>query len=126
VWLHADAAYAGSAMLCPELRWVFEGVERADPLVVNAHKWMFTPMDRSLPWTSRPDDFRAAFGLTPEYLRTADSEQALSLSEIRTRPGPPLPPAEALGGAALPRAQGPAGADPPGDPAGPAIRALAA
>lgn len=81
VWLHVDAAYAGSAMVCPELRWAFEGVERADSLVVNAHKWMFTPMDCSMLWTSRPDDLRAAFSLTPEYLRTPDSEDALSLSE---------------------------------------------
>jgi aromatic-L-amino-acid decarboxylase len=80
-WLHVDAAYAGSAMVCPELRWAFEGVERADSLVVNAHKWMFTPMDCSLLWTSRPDDFRAAFSLIPEYLRTPDAEDALSLSE---------------------------------------------
>lgn len=81
VWLHVDAAYAGSAMVCPEMRWAFEGVERADSLVVNAHKWMFTPMDCSLLWTSRPDDFRAAFSLIPEYLRTPDAEDALSLSE---------------------------------------------
>jgi aromatic-L-amino-acid decarboxylase len=80
-WLHVDAAYAGSAMVCPELRWAFEGVERADSLVVNAHKWMFTPMDCSLLWTRRPDDFRAAFSLIPEYLRTPDEEDALSLSE---------------------------------------------
>jgi aromatic-L-amino-acid/L-tryptophan decarboxylase len=80
-WLHVDAAYAGSAMVCPELRWAFNGVERADSLVVNAHKWMFTPMDCSLLWTSRPDDFRAAFSLIPEYLRTPDAEDALSLSE---------------------------------------------
>jgi aromatic-L-amino-acid decarboxylase len=80
-WLHVDAAYAGSAMVCPELRWAFEGVDRADSLVVNAHKWMFTPMDCSLIWTSRPDDFRAAFSLIPEYLRTPDEEDALSLSE---------------------------------------------
>jgi aromatic-L-amino-acid/L-tryptophan decarboxylase len=80
-WLHVDAAYAGSAMVCPELRWAFEGVEHADSLVVNAHKWMFTPMDCSLLWTSRPDDFRAAFSLIPEYLRTPDEEDALSLSE---------------------------------------------
>jgi aromatic-L-amino-acid/L-tryptophan decarboxylase len=80
-WLHVDAAYAGSAMVCPELRWAFGGVERADSLVVNAHKWMFTPMDCSLLWTSRPDDFRAAFSLIPEYLRTPDAEDALSLSE---------------------------------------------
>src|SRR4051794_28120536 len=80
-WLHVDAAYAGSAMVCPELRWAFEGVDRADSLVVNAHKWMFTPMDCSLLWTSRPDEFRAAFSLIPEYLRTPDAEDALSLSE---------------------------------------------
>jgi aromatic-L-amino-acid decarboxylase len=81
VWLHVDAAYAGSAMVCPELRWAFEGVEQADSLVVNAHKWMYTPMDCSLLWTSRPEDFRAAFSLVPEYLRTPDAEDALSLSE---------------------------------------------
>jgi aromatic-L-amino-acid decarboxylase len=81
VWMHVDAAYAGSAMVCPEFRWAFEGVDRADSLVVNAHKWMYTPMDCSLLWTRRPDDFRAAFSLIPEYLRTPDAEDALSLSE---------------------------------------------
>ncbi len=79
-WLHVDAAYAGSAMVCPELRWAFEGVERADSLVVNAHKWLFTPMDCSLLWTSRPDEFRDAFSLVPEFLRTTD-EGAFNLSE---------------------------------------------
>jgi aromatic-L-amino-acid decarboxylase len=79
-WLHVDAAYAGSAMVCPELRWAFDGVERADSLVVNAHKWMFTPMDCSLLWTSRPDEFRDAFSLVPEFLRTTD-EGAFNLSE---------------------------------------------
>jgi aromatic-L-amino-acid decarboxylase len=77
VWLHVDAAYAGSAMVCPELRWAFEGVERADSLVVNPHKWLLTPMDCSLLWTSRPVDFRAAFSLVPEYLRTADAVDSL-------------------------------------------------
>jgi aromatic-L-amino-acid decarboxylase len=80
-WLHVDAAYAGTAMVCPEFRWAFAGVERADSLVVNAHKWMLTPTDCSLLWTSRPEDFRAAFSLIPEYLRTPDAEDALSLSE---------------------------------------------
>src|SRR5262245_2343405 len=79
-WLHVDAAYAGSAMICPELRWAFDGVERADSLVVNAHKWLFTPMDCSLLWTSRPDEFRDAFTLVPEFLRTSD-EDAFNLSE---------------------------------------------
>jgi len=80
-WMHVDAAYAGSAMVCPEHRWAFAGVERADSLVVNAHKWMLTPMDCSLLWTSRPADLRAAFSLVPEFLRTPDAEDALSLSE---------------------------------------------
>ncbi len=80
-WLHVDAAYAGSAMVCPEHRWAFAGVERADSLVVNAHKWMLTPMDCSLLWTRRPERFRDAFSVIPEYLRTPDAEDALSLSE---------------------------------------------
>jgi aromatic-L-amino-acid decarboxylase len=80
-WLHVDAAYAGAAMVCPEYQWAFEGIERADSVVVNAHKWMLTPVDCSLLWTRRPDDFRRAFSLVPEYLRTPDAEDALSLSE---------------------------------------------
>ncbi len=80
-WLHVDAAYAGTAMVCPEFRWAFEGVDRADSLVVNAHKWMLTPMDCSLLWSRRPSDLRAAFSVIPEYLRTPDAEDALSLSE---------------------------------------------
>jgi aromatic-L-amino-acid decarboxylase len=78
VWLHVDAAYAGSAWVCPELRWSQAGVERADSLVVNAHKWLFTPMDCSLLWSSRPDDLRRAFSLVPEYLRTSDEVNSLS------------------------------------------------
>jgi aromatic-L-amino-acid decarboxylase len=80
-WLHVDAAYAGTAMVCPEFRWAFAGVERADSVVVNAHKWMLTPMDCSLLWSRRPEDLRGAFSLVPEYLRTPDAEDALSLSE---------------------------------------------
>jgi aromatic-L-amino-acid decarboxylase len=80
-WLHVDAAYAGAAMVCPEHRWAFEGVPLADSVVVNAHKWMLTPMDCSLLWTRRPQDFRRAFSVVPEFLRTPDAEDALSLSE---------------------------------------------
>jgi aromatic-L-amino-acid/L-tryptophan decarboxylase len=80
-WLHVDAAYAGAAMVCPEHRWAFAGVERADSVVVNAHKWMLTPMDCSLFWSRRPDDLRAAFSVIPEYLRAPGQEDALSLSE---------------------------------------------
>ena len=80
-WLHVDAAYAGSAMVCPEHRWAFDGVDRADSLVVNAHKWMLTPVDCSLLWTRRPDDFRNAFSVVPEFLRTPSEEDSFSLSE---------------------------------------------
>ena len=65
----------------PEFRWAFAGVDRADSLVVNAHKWMLTPVDCSLLWTRRPHDFRPAFSVIPEFLRTPDAEDALSLSE---------------------------------------------
>jgi aromatic-L-amino-acid decarboxylase len=78
VWLHVDAAYAGSAWVCPELRWSQVGVERADSLVVNAHKWLFTPIDCSLLWTRRPEALRSAFSLVPEYLRTSDEAESLS------------------------------------------------
>jgi aromatic-L-amino-acid/L-tryptophan decarboxylase len=60
VWLHVDAAYAGSAMVCPEFRWAWEGIERADSVVVNPHKWLFTPVDCSALWTRRPDELHAA------------------------------------------------------------------
>lgn len=80
-WLHVDAAYAGTAMVCPEFRWAFEGVDRADSVVVNAHKWMLTPIDCSLLWTARREDLRAAFSLVPEYLRTPSVEDAWSLNE---------------------------------------------
>jgi aromatic-L-amino-acid decarboxylase len=80
VWLHVDAAYAGSAMVCPEFRSAWEGIERADSVVVNPHKWLFTPVDCSALWTRRPDDLHAAMTVVPEYLRSGD-EDALNLSE---------------------------------------------
>lgn len=73
VWLHVDAAYAGSAMICPEFRWAFEGAAGADSLVVNPHKWLQTPQGCSALWSRRPEDLRAAFSLIPDYLRTAES-----------------------------------------------------
>jgi aromatic-L-amino-acid decarboxylase len=77
-WLHVDAAYAGPSWLCEEERWSQDGVELADSLVINPHKWLLVPMDCSLLWTARPDEFREAFSLTPEYLRTADDAYALA------------------------------------------------
>ena len=83
-WLHVDAAYAGSSWICEEERWSADGVELADSLVVNPHKWLLVPTDCSLVWTARPDEWREAFTLTPEYLRTSD--EAFSLADY----GPPL------------------------------------
>ena len=65
-------------MVCPELRWAFEGVERADSLVVNAHKWMLVPVDCSLLWSRRPEALRAAFSLVPEYLRTSEDVESIA------------------------------------------------
>jgi aromatic-L-amino-acid decarboxylase len=78
-WLHVDAAYAGSSWICEEERWSQDGVELADSLVVNPHKWLMVPVDCSLLWTARPDDLRSAFSLVPEYLRTP--EDVFSLAE---------------------------------------------
>jgi aromatic-L-amino-acid/L-tryptophan decarboxylase len=85
-WLHVDAAYAGSAWVCPEFRT--EDVAGADSLVVNPHKWLLTGMGCSCLWTSRPEDFRRAFSLVPEYLRAPD--EVLSLSEVSIPLGRPF------------------------------------
>jgi aromatic-L-amino-acid decarboxylase len=74
LWLHVDAAYAGVVAMLPERREPFAGWERADSMVVNPHKWLFTPLDASLLLTRRMPDLRAAFSLVPEYLRTLDRE----------------------------------------------------
>jgi aromatic-L-amino-acid/L-tryptophan decarboxylase len=79
VWLHVDAAYAGSAAVCPELRWCLDGCEHADSVVINPHKWLFTPMDCSALWTPRPEAFHDAFAIVPEYL--ASTEAAVDLKD---------------------------------------------
>lgn len=72
IWLHVDSAYAGVTALLPDRRGPFAGWERADSIVVNPHKWLFTPLDASLLLSRRMDQLRAAFSLVPEYLRTLD------------------------------------------------------
>jgi aromatic-L-amino-acid decarboxylase len=72
LWLHVDAAYAGAAAIVPEMRCLLSGWERADSIVVNPHKWMFTPFDASLLLFRSPETFRDAFSLVPEYLRTPE------------------------------------------------------
>jgi aromatic-L-amino-acid decarboxylase len=78
LWLHIDAAYAGSAAILPERRWILEGAARAHSLVTNPHKWLFTPSDLSAFFTRRPDMLRRAFTLVPEYLRTSHDELAIN------------------------------------------------
>jgi len=79
VWLHVDAAYAGSAAVCPELRFCLDGAELADSLVVNPHKWLFTPMDCSAFWTRRPDVLHETFALVPDYL--AATPEAIDIKD---------------------------------------------
>ena len=74
LWLHVDSAYAGPVALIPERRAPFYGWERADSILINPHKWLFTPLDASLLLTRRMPDLRTAFSLVPEYLRTLDRE----------------------------------------------------
>jgi aromatic-L-amino-acid decarboxylase len=75
IWLHVDAAYGGAMAIAPEGKWAMEGVELADSVVVNPHKWMFVPLDFSALFVRRPELLRAVFSLTPEYLR-GDAEAA--------------------------------------------------
>src|SRR5215213_1418164 len=72
LWLHVDTAYAGAVAIVPGRRAAFEGWARADSVVVNPHKWLFTPLDASLLLTRRMSSLRDAFSLVPEYLRTLD------------------------------------------------------
>jgi len=81
IWLHVDAAYAGAAAIVPELRPLFAGWERADSIVLNPHKWLFTPVDCSALLMRRPEAVRAAFSLVPEYLRTAEGDRATHLMD---------------------------------------------
>lgn len=75
VWLHVDAAYGGALALLPEQRHLVEGIELADSVVVNPHKWLLVPLDFSTLYTRHPEQLRAAFSLVPEYLR-GDAERA--------------------------------------------------
>jgi aromatic-L-amino-acid decarboxylase len=77
VWLHVDAAYAGVAAMVPGYQWILDGAGDADSLVVNPHKWLFTPFDLSAFYCRRMDVLRQAFSLTPEYLKTSEGESGV-------------------------------------------------
>jgi len=74
VWLHVDAAYAGPATILPEVRPLLDGVEHADSLVVNPHKWLFVPIDLSVLYVKEPEGLRRAFSLVADYLQTPETD----------------------------------------------------
>ena len=78
LWLHIDAAYAGSAAIIPEIRTYLNGVENADSLVLNPHKWMFIPIDLSVLFISKPKLLKKAFSLVPEYLKTSEDKDVIN------------------------------------------------
>ena len=86
-WLHVDAAYGGAAAVVPELQSILDGAERADSLVVNPHKWLFTPFDLSAFYTRQPEILRRAFSLVPEYLRTAEDPRAVNYMDYGVQLG---------------------------------------
>ena len=87
VWLHVDAAYAGVMGIAPEYRWVLEGVPRADSMLTNPHKWLFTTMDCSALWTRHPDVLRRAFSLVAEYLVTARDAEVVNYMDYGVQLG---------------------------------------
>jgi aromatic-L-amino-acid decarboxylase len=82
LWLHVDAAYAGAAAVAPEMRWILEGAERADSLVVNPHKWLFVPVDCSALFVRRPERVAHAFSILPEYLITPEGGAVTNLMDL--------------------------------------------
>lgn len=74
IWLHIDAAYGGVGAFLPELNDYFKGWEQADSIVVNPHKWLFTPIDCSTLYCRKSDILKQAFSLVPEYLKTTESD----------------------------------------------------
>jgi len=87
MWLHVDAAYAGPAAIVPEMRDALKGCNRADSLVLNPHKWLFTPFDLSVLYCRHLDLLRRAFSLVPEYLRTPEQDKVRSGSDYGVQLG---------------------------------------
>src|SRR5258708_6712251 len=81
LWLHVDAAYGGAAAVLDSHRWVLAGCEHADSLVINPHKWLFTPMDCSVLYCRREELLKSAFSITPAYLETSEADQVRNLMD---------------------------------------------
>lgn len=82
LWLHIDAAYAGVTAIIPDMKWITDGWNEADSIVINPHKWMFTPMDLSIYFTRKPDVLKRAFSLVPEYLKTQVDDEVENLMDF--------------------------------------------
>jgi len=87
VWLHVDAAYAGPAAIVPEMRHILRGVERAQSLVVNPHKWLYVSMDCSVLYTRMPEMLRRASSLSAEYLKTAEDDEVVNFNDYGVQLG---------------------------------------
>jgi aromatic-L-amino-acid decarboxylase len=81
IWLHVDAALAGSAMICPECRWMWEGVEGADSVVLNPHKWLGTGFDLSAYFVRDPEHLVRVMSTNPSYLRTEHDHEVKNLRD---------------------------------------------
>jgi aromatic-L-amino-acid decarboxylase len=81
MWLHVDASYGGTAAILPEMRYVLDGCDAADSLVVNPHKWLFTPMDCSVLYTTRPDLLKRAFQHVADYLVVSEGDDVVNLMD---------------------------------------------
>jgi len=81
IWLHVDAAYGGAAAILPQMRSQFEGWQNADSIIINPHKWLFTPIDCSVLYCRHPEALKQAFSLTPEYLRTTGTGEEKNMMD---------------------------------------------
>jgi len=81
LYSHIDAAWAGSAMICPEYRHYWPGVERADSIVFNPHKWLGVQFDCSAHFLKNPDDLVQTLAISPEYLKTHGKDGIINYSE---------------------------------------------
>jgi aromatic-L-amino-acid decarboxylase len=87
IWLHVDGAYGGSAAVVPEMRHIFEGVDRAHSVVVNPHKWLYVSIDCSVLYTRYPEILRRASSLSAEYLRTTEDDHAVNYMDYGVQLG---------------------------------------
>jgi aromatic-L-amino-acid decarboxylase len=87
IWLHVDAAYGGAAAVAPEMRHIFDGVERAHSLILNPHKWLYVGIDCSVLYTRFPEILRRASSLSAEYLRTSEDHRVVNYMDYGVQLG---------------------------------------